>query len=583
MKRKSQKHLIMGALTRLIIVNILLATANCACGLINNLFIGQKLNSDALAAVGFFSPVTTAVGLSYVIILGAQILTGNLVGAGESKKVNRLFISSFIVLTILFSVFSACCFLFREGLAALLGAEDRAYDYLCEYIKGYAPGILPQTLAALLMALCSFNNDLKRSYVAIGAMIAGNLVGDWLLIGEYGLFGVGLSSTAGSIAAFLVMLTGFFHKDKLFHFDRYSGLDIRLVLQAARRGLPSLMLIAGVIIKNLCFNLALNHEVGEAGVAVAGIMATVSALTGAISAGCYNAYSTLAGIYIGEEDRESLIDLTDIALLIGILSSAATTVSVMALSTPLSKLFVPDNGAVQELAARMFILTFTYMTANVIFNIFLQAYRAQNRMLLVNIMSFAETAAIGLFTLFAVKTFGSDAAWLSNTIIDILCVIAVLISVIAFRGKLDFSMPALLKLPPDFGAKDGEFMTFSAESLDDVILASEKVIGFCLENSYPKSTAYHVGLCIEEITANVLRHGFNSKRRRYSDIRVVSKNSRLTVRVRDNCKEYDPRKRIEMYDPNHPEKNIGTRIVSQLATGIDYYNNAGINTLIMKF
>ena len=186
-------------------------------------------------------------------------MTGNLVGEGQTKKVNRLFTGCFVALGVLFSITAVCCFLFREGLASLLGAHGQAHLYLCDYIKGYAPGILPQTLAALLMALCSFNNDLKRSYVAIGTMIAGNLIGNRLLIESCGLFGVGLASTISSTATFLVMLPGFFKKDKLFHFDKNSGFELRLVIQAARRGLPSLMLTAGVVIKNLCFNFSMEH------------------------------------------------------------------------------------------------------------------------------------------------------------------------------------------------------------------------------------------------------------------------------------------------------------------------------------
>ena len=42
--------------------------AFCACGIIDNLFVGRMLGKDALAAVGFFSPVTVAVWLSNTII-----------------------------------------------------------------------------------------------------------------------------------------------------------------------------------------------------------------------------------------------------------------------------------------------------------------------------------------------------------------------------------------------------------------------------------------------------------------------------------------------------------------------------------
>ena len=448
---------------------------------------------------------------------------------------------------------------------------------------GFAPGILPQILVSMLVALCPFNNDLKRSNISIVVMIVGNLLGDWLLIGGSGLFGVGLASTISSTAALIVLIPGFCKKGKLFRFTFMDGFDMKLVLTAAIRGLPSLMLTVGVIIKNYCFNYALNNYVGAAGVAVAGIMATVSAMTGAVSTGSSNAFSALAGVYFGEEDRESLLDLAHIAMRIGVAACAVVTLLTMALSTPLSKLFVPDDVGVQVLAQRMFILTFTYLVPNVYYNILLQSYRAQNRMLLVNAMSFFETAIIGLFTLFAVPVFGSDAAWLSNTVVDVLCIIVVFVSVIIFKKRFDLTMPALLKLQDDFGAKEGEYMTFSANTLDEVILASKQTTEFCREHGYDRRLSSHVGLCVEEMAANVLEHGFTGDRKNFADIRVVSKDDKLTVRVRDNCREFDPRKRIELYDPEHPEKNIGIRIVSKAAKQIDYYNNAGINTLIMKF
>lgn len=583
MEGRSRKHLIRGAFLRLMINNMLLIVTICVCGLIDNLFIGRELGQDSLAAVGFFSPVSVAIGFCYVIILGTQVLTGNLVGKGEIKKVNQLFLSSFLTLVVLFSVFSMCCAIFYRELAALLGAEGRVYEQLCDYIRGYAPGILPQVLAAMLMALCSFNNDIKRSYWAIGAMIVGNVIGDWLLIDVWGLFAVGLSSSISSAASFLILLSGFFKKDKLFCFRIRYGLNMKLVLRAAARGLPSLMLTAGVIIKNLCFIFSLNEYVGAAGVAVCGIMSTVSALTGAVPSGCSNAYSALAGIYFGEEDRESLIDLTRIAMRVGILCCAVVTALVMMFSSPLAKLFLPDDVFVQALAQRMFLLAFTYLIPNVIFNILLQSYRAQNRMLLVNIMSFAETTVIGLFTLSAIGFLGSDAAWISNTVVDVLCIVVVLISVICCKRRFDLSVSALLKLPDDFGAQEGECLNFSATRIEDVTSVSEKVIDFCLERDCSSTTAYHVGLCVEEIVANVLVHGFDRSGRYYADVRVVSKSGNMTVRVRDNCREFDPRKRIELYDPEHPESNIGTYIVSKTARQIDYYNNAGINTLIMKF
>ena len=362
------------------------------------------LGKDALAAVGFFSPVITAVSIAYVVINGMQVVTGNLVGAGKTKDVNRLFIGSFFVLTVIFSVFSLVCIIFRQGLAGLLGADGEAYALLCDYIKGYAPGILTNVLVSMLMAIAPFNNRIKLSYCSLAVMTGVDVLGDVLLVGPLGLYGIGLASTFSNIAALLVLLPGFIKKDKLFHFQTKDGMSIKLVGKVAMRGLPSLMLTGGVIIRNYRFNYSLNQYVGAGGVAVAGVMSTVSSLVASVPSGSSSAFASLAGIYIGEEDRESLIDLTRTAMRLDVLLCAAATGVIMHLASPLSALFFPNDESVQMLAYRMFLLTFTFPVPNVIYNILLQAYWAQNRMLLVNILSFAETASMGLFALFTVQS-----------------------------------------------------------------------------------------------------------------------------------------------------------------------------------
>lgn len=61
MESKSRKRIIRGSFIRLMCVNVLVVVATSACGIIDNLFIGRQLGKEALAAVGFFSPVTVSV------------------------------------------------------------------------------------------------------------------------------------------------------------------------------------------------------------------------------------------------------------------------------------------------------------------------------------------------------------------------------------------------------------------------------------------------------------------------------------------------------------------------------------------
>jgi len=458
MNKRSGKGLIRGAFLRLMANNIFIFVATCACGVVDNLFVGRTLGQGSLAAMGFFSPIMTAAGLSYVPIMGAQVLAGNYIGEGKTERVNKLFVSVFFALFAAFALFSVLCVLFRVPLANILGARGDVAALLCDYITGYAPGIVPQTLAALLMALCSYNNDLKRSYYGIAAMIVGNALGDMLLVGPLGLLGIGIASSISSAASFMVLLPGFLKKNKLFYFDLSCGFDSGIVLNAVLRGLPSLTFTIGVIFKNYCFNYAMNEYAGAPGVAVAGIMSAACALFGAIPTGCANAFSSLAGLYYGEQDRESYLDLARTALKTGVAAATLCAVAVALFSGPLTVLFLPGDAALHPLCRRMFSLAFSFLLPNVIYNIFVQSSIAQGKMTFINIMSFAEVASVGLFALLAMRWLGTDAAWIANAAVDVLCIFVLTIPAVARKKALRLSLPAMLNLDDDFGADEEDVL-----------------------------------------------------------------------------------------------------------------------------
>ena len=65
------------------------------------------------------------------------------------------------------------------------------------------------------------------------------------------------------------------------------------------------------------------------------------------------------------------------------------------------------------------------------------------------------------------------------------------------------------------------------------------------------------------------------------DIRVVVKDE-LTIRIRDDCPSFDPKKYLEQFHPEDPTKNIGIRMIALKAKEMIYQNVAGINTLLVK-
>ena len=66
------------------------------------------------------------------------------------------------------------------------------------------------------------------------------------------------------------------------------------------------------------------------------------------------------------------------------------------------------------------------------------------------------------------------------------------------------------------------------------------------------------------------------------DVRVVYKNDDVILRIKDDCVPFDPGTRSQLKDPSDPAKNIGIRMVYQIARDIQYQNMMGINVLQMR-
>jgi anti-sigma regulatory factor (Ser/Thr protein kinase) len=202
-------------------------------------------------------------------------------------------------------------------------------------------------------------------------------------------------------------------------------------------------------------------------------------------------------------------------------------------------------------------------------------------MRLVNIMSAAETSMIGLMIAVTVPFFGTDAAWLSNTWVDIMCVMIIVAAAWIIKKRISSQPAVLLRLSDRFGASPDEYKEYSVKSIDDLIDVSASAVAFCKERNISPRNAFFAGLCIEEMAKNILQHGSKPGKHVYIDVRVVVRDE-LTIRIRDNCPEFDPRKRMDLFHPESPEQNIGIRLTARLASKIDYYSDAEVNTLIMQ-
>ena len=140
-----------------------------------------------------------------------------------------------------------------------------------------------------------------------------------------------------------------------------------------------------------------------------------------------------------------------------------------------------------------------------------------------------------------------------------------------------------MALPDDFGVEADARIDISVRSMDEVLTVSRQVTDFCRRRGLDERRSYISGLCLEEMAGNIVEHGFTSDRRPHMiDIRVVHKNDDLVLRIRDDCRPFNPKERNDLTDPADMIRNIGIRLVYKTARDVEYQSVLGLNVLTIR-
>ena len=154
---------------------------------------------------------------------------------------------------------------------------------------------------------------------------------------------------------------------------------------------------------------------------------------------------------------------------------------------------------------------------------------------------------------------------------------------VIYWKRLPKTLEEWITLPPDFGASEEQRLDITIHSMDEVTATSKRVLAFCSGRGIERRRAYYSALCLEEIAANIVKHGFHADNKSHAvDVRVVHKGEDVILRVKDDCAPFNPQERAELLDTQDMTRNIGLRMVMRIAKSVDYQNLLGLNVLTMR-
>ena len=551
--------------------------------IINGLIVGNYLNPNAMRAIGLVAPLTALLAaLSSVVSGGSVVLCGRYMGKGEVKKIDEVFVSSILLILGIGISLTFIIFIFSNGLAYTFGARNELLIDTSRYIQGISLGIIPLLILPSYMVFLQIHNKsfitlLCSIVVAILNLIFGLLN---VFIFKGGIRGMGISSSVSNyLTAIFVTLYLFKNQDLVtFNPKLFNRQTVRDVLYFGSPNSVDNVLYA---LRNVFINRFALIVGGEIAVSALAILGSFGIFFDVFNIVVGNVIAILASVFVGEKNLDSLKRLMKSSMIIAMGFCLFKLVVAFFLGGNIAQLF-GAQGEIISLTRELLIWYAISAPFNMVALLFVGVLQAQGKVAFINILFILNCLLVPLFccTILS-KIFGITAIWVCYTLSEIVTLFVIYIKAIRTKKGRVKTIEDLFMLSDDL--TDPNKITISIKDINEVVTISKQIQDYCQENNIEHKRAMYAALCMEEMAANVIEHGFKKDNKEHSlDIYASIEDDEITLRLRDNCIPFDPKTKLSLTNNDDPFKNIGIKMVYKLAKEMNYQTTFGMNVLTIK-
>ena len=583
----SDYKLLSGLFFRLLPFQVLLIVINAVNGIVDSLYASNVIGKTAMSAIGLFGPLNHFLyAASMMLVSGSQMLYGRYL-ARNREQINGLFtvnvlisagISLMTSLILVLGVFT--------NTTRILVSQEPDLQMLNQYILGQAFGIPALVIGQQLFAFLSLENQTKRTMVAsiVCFVVNGILDHVFLVFIPMGTFGLGLSSSIASWVFLGIMavwyLTGRSEWKFSLHCCRWQDAP-----QIVRLGYPGALSRFVEMFRCLIVNFLVLKYVGSVGLSAFAASNSLLAVVWAVPFGMVAVSRMLFSISIGEEDRRSLIDTMKIAMTKGMLLMCGIVLLLILMAEPLTRLFYRDpSDPVYQMTIMGFrILPLCMPPAMLSLHYAAYTQAVEKKAMSIILPVIDGMVGVVIFSFLLIPLMKMNGLYISNVLNGALCATVITVGSWLSLKRCPRTLEDLMAIPKQFGATEEERIDITVRNMDEVIHISRQVMDFCKNRGIDKRRTFLAGLCLEEMAGNVIAHGFTKDQKKHSvDIRVVHSKDEIIMRIRDNCKAFNPTEYTGKMKMDELGKNVGIHLVWQMASSISCQNLLGMNVLTMR-
>lgn len=271
--------------------------------IVDRVFIGQVVGSDAIAGLAITFPVTNiATALGVLVGGGAGARVSIMLGNRDSRSAREVAGNALVLLLINGIIYISVFAIFIDDILELFGATPQTLPYARDMMLYVLPGLLLTNLTF------SFNNIMRASGFPVKAMItmfvgAGvNIILDpiFIYVLDWGIKGAAIATDIAMATSAVFVLSHFCKPRGEVYFAKGNyRLRRRVVIGIISIGAaPSIVNIASCMI-NILINRTLNQYGGSDAIASAGVFVTATSFICMIIIGVCQGMQPIVGYNYG--------------------------------------------------------------------------------------------------------------------------------------------------------------------------------------------------------------------------------------------------------------------------------------------
>lgn len=548
-------------------LSILAGTVNI---LADGVLVGQRLGTEALAAINLCLPVYL-----FLCVIGSFFVSGNAIqaaralGRNEAEESVRYYRAA-VIECLAAGIAAALCLFFLSPITTFLCTGPSLQGMVFQYTGITLLGALPKILIYVPFWFLRLDGQNKTVTVMMAVMGLGNILLDilFLFVFDLGVGGAAWASVIATAAACGIGMLWLRGEKSSFHLSGGGRLSLQEWQRAAVSGSPAALNNLFQTFRTLCVNFLLLQYGGALMVAVFSALNCISAFSLCIIDGVPQAASAMLGIYCGEYDNSSIKLLIQRQWKSGVWYILLFSLCAV-LGAPLIQ---RAYGLPSSLLLPVVCLTVSFLPA--LWNsILISYYNLLERSLLANVMVVSRVLIFAAGGLWALLRLSVSPWWFfaCGEIFTLLLWFG-----LSGAESLRHRNLSRCLLLDDVLEREGKVTNFSVQGTAAAICdASAKITDFCENNEMAAKQIMWISLSIEEILNVIVQK--NPEELVDFDIKAFSLQGVMGIRIRYGGIAYNPM-RIE---PSEEDDDfyMGVRIIESMAQEIVYQRAFGTNSL----